>query len=401
MAIFSYKGIDRNGKEVKGNVTSDNLVMAKQRLTSSGIMLVNIEEKKSVSTNKITIGTKVNIQDLSLMTRQLATLISAKIPIAESLTALIDQVDHPTLRVVLSEVKQKINEGSSLAKSLSDYPKIFDTIYVNMVEAGEASGTLHIVLIRLADFTEGQSRLKNRIIGAMLYPIIMMSAGGLMMTFIFVAIIPKIAKLFVSMKQTLPWPTKLCIAISSFLQNYWWGVIIFLILFYLTLKWYLNTEKGREKWHAFQLKLPIVGEIITMLNVGRFCSTLATLLNSGVPILVSLRIVRNLISNVHMQKTVEESRSQVSEGASLAGPLISSGLFPPLVTHMIKLGEKSGELEPLLEIVAKNYEEQVNNKLSSLTSTLEPIMIILLGAAVAFIVLSVVIPMMSLTSLKH
>ncbi|MBF0361927.1 MAG: type II secretion system inner membrane protein GspF [Oligoflexia bacterium] len=401
MAIFSYKGIDRKGKEVKGNITSDNLLMAKQKLTSSGIMLVNIEEKKSADTNKITIGSKVNIQELSLMTRQLATLISAKIPIAESLAALIDQVDHPTLRVVLSEVKQKINEGSSLAKALSDYPKIFDNIFVNMVEAGEASGTLHIVLIRLADFTEGQSRLKNRIIGAMLYPLIMMSVGGLMMIFIFVAIIPKIAKLFVSMKQNLPWPTKLCIGISNFLQNHWLLSIIFLVLCFVSINWYLKSENGRDNWHRIQLKLPILGEIITMLNVGRFCSTLATLLNSGVPILVSLKIVKNLISNVHMQRTVEESRAQVSEGASLTGPLISSGLFPPLVTHMIKLGEKSGELEPLLEIVAKNYEEQVNTKLSSLTTTLEPIMIILLGAAVAFIVLSVVIPMMSLTSLKH
>ncbi|MBF0300398.1 MAG: type II secretion system inner membrane protein GspF [Oligoflexia bacterium] len=401
MAIFSYKGIDRKGKEIKGNITSDNLALAKQKIISSGVMLINIEEKKSVNTNKITIGSKVNIQELSLMTRQLATLISAKIPIAESLSALVDQVDHPTLRVVLSEVKQKINEGSSLAKSLSDYPKIFDNIYVNMVEAGEASGTLHIVLIRLADFTEGQSRLKNKIIGAMLYPIIMMSVGGLMMIFIFVTIIPKLAKLFVSMKQNLPWPTKLCIGISNFLQNYWIGVIIFIIFFIITMRWYLNTENGKDKWHHLQLRIPILGEIITMLNVGRFCSTLATLLNSGVPILLSLKIVKNLISNVHMQRTVDESRAQVSEGASLTGPLISSGLFPPLVTHMIKLGEKSGELETLLEIVAKNYEEQVNNKLGGLTTTLEPIMIILMGCGVAFVVLSVVIPMMSLTSLKH
>ncbi|MBF0207242.1 MAG: type II secretion system inner membrane protein GspF [Oligoflexia bacterium] len=404
MPIFSYKGIDSHtGKQVKANITVDSLVLAKQRLASAGILLIEIDEKKSRDTKKlggISIDKKVGVADLSLMTRQLATLISAKIPLAEGLSALIDQVDHPSLRLVLSEVRQKINEGASLGKSLADYPKIFDNIYVNMVEAGEASGTLELVLLRLAEFTESRTRLKNKIMSAMLYPIIMACVGSLMMTFIFVMVIPKIARLFASAKKELPLPTKICIGISSFIQHYWWAILIGAPILFMIARAYLRSEKGKERWHRLQLRLPILGEIIMMINVGRFCSTLATLLNSGVPILTSLKIVKNLISNVHMQKAVSEAQAFVSEGSSLAIPLINSGYFPPLVTHMIKLGEKSGELENLLGIVAKNYDEQVTSKLDGLTAVLEPIMMILLGAAVAFIVLSVVVPMMSLNSMK-
>lgn len=405
MAMYSYKGINREGKEIKGVITAEGLAQAKQRAHAGGIMLMEIKEKTSAQSSPLNLSrgsaSSVKIADLSLMTRQLATLIKAKIPIAEALSALVDQVDHPGLRIVLSEVKQKINEGASLAKSLSDYPKVFNNVYVNMVEAGEASGTLDVVLLRLAEFTEGQSKLKNKIMSAMLYPIIMAFAGTAMMTFIFIVIIPKISRIFESMKKDLPLPTKICLAISHFLQNYWWAVLIAIPIIFAMAKKYFSTQKGRSQWHRWQLKLPIFGNIIAMVNIGRFCSTLSTLLTSGVPILASLRIVRNLITNVHMQSAVEAAKDSVSEGASLATPLINSGFFPPLVTHMIKLGEKSGELEQMLKIVAENYEDQVNTKLDGLTSVLEPIMMILLGGAVAFIVGAVIVPIMDLTSLKR
>lgn len=405
MAIFSYKGIDnRTGKSVKANITADTLAMAKQRITSAGIMLIEIDEKKSQDTPKIggiTLAKKVGVDDLALMTRQLATLISAKIPLSEALAALVDQISHPGLKIIMAEVRQKINEGASLAKSLAEYPKIFDNIYVNMVEAGEASGTLELVLVRLAEFTESRNRLKNKIMGAMLYPLIMASVGSLMMTFVFMVVIPKIARIFISMKMKLPIPTKICLFISMIIQKYWYLILISIPLIIYFVRRYLSSEKGRDRWHRLQLRLPIVGNIIMMINVGRFCSTLATLLNAGVPILVSLRIVKNLISNVHMQKAVAEASIQVAEGASLVNPLINSGYFPPLVTHMIRLGEKSGEIESMLQIVAKNYDDQVNSKLDGLTSVLEPIMMIILGGMVGFIVLSVVIPMMNLNTIKH
>ena len=404
MAIYIYKGLDKSGSEVKGTINSEGLAAAKTRVRAMGVMLTEISEQTSGTMKKnanFSFGNNVSIADLSLMTRQLATLLRAKIQVVEAFTALVDQTDNPNLKITLSEIRQKVNEGSSLAKALSDYPKIFDNVYVNMVEAGETSGNLEVVLLKLADFTEGQLKLKNKIKSAMTYPLVMMSFGGLMVGVIFIFVIPKITKIFITMKKTLPLQTQICIWISNFLTNYWWLVILLGFGAWTAFKKYIATPVGRSKWDAAILKMPIIAEIVTMINVSRFCSTLATLLQSGVPILVSMKIVSNLISNVHMKRAIEDSRTSVSEGASLTGPLIRSELFPPMVTHMIKLGEKSGELEPMLQIVAENYEDQVNTKLSGLTSVLEPIMMIVMGLVVAFIIFSVVVPLIDLNSIKR
>jgi general secretion pathway protein F len=228
-----------------------------------------------------------------------------------------------------------------------------------------------------------------------------MTVGGIMISIIFAVVIPKLSKIFIARKMELPLQTKISIWISNAIIGYWWLIIIGMISGYYLFKKWVASESGRKTWDSFVLRLPVVGELVTMINVSRFCSTLATLLQSGVPILASMRIVANLISNVHMKKAVEESRTSISEGASITGPLIKSDLFPPMVTHMIKLGEKSGELEPMLKIVAENYEDQVNSKLSGLTSILEPIMMVGMGLVVAFVVFSVVVPMMQMNQLKH
>ncbi|MBT6324648.1 MAG: type II secretion system inner membrane protein GspF [Bdellovibrionales bacterium] len=402
MALYTYKGINTSGKEIKATINSESISIAKQKIKSMGIMLITINEQKSGTEKKgsISFGSGVNIQDLSLMTRQLATLIKAKIQIVEALSALVDQADNQKLKIILAEVKQKVNEGSSLANALADYPKVFNNVFINMVDAGESSGTLDVVLLRLADFTEAQVKLKNKIKGAMMYPIIMAFVGSVMMGIIFAFVIPKITKIFVTMKKELPLQTQICIWISNFVRNYWWGIIVGMFLFWILFNKYITSKKGEPIWHKVLLKMPIVGELSVMINVGRFCSTLATLLKSGVPILVALKIVRNLIGNVHMQSAVESSRVSIAEGGSLSAPLASSGHFPSVVTHMLKLGERSGELEPMLEIIAENYEDQVNTKLAGLTTVLEPIMIVALGLAVGFIVFSVVVPMMELNTLR-
>jgi len=404
MPIYAYKGLDRAGKEIKNTINMENIVAAKQRIKSMGVMLIDIREQKAQGTSGsatlLRVGGSVPVDDLAMMTRQLSTLVKAKIQIVEALSALTDQVENPNLRLILSDLRQKVNEGASLAKALQDHPKVFNSIYSNMVEAGEASGTLEIVLLRLADFTESQVKLKNKIKGAMTYPVIMAAFGFVMMNVIFIFVIPKIAKIFISMKKELPLITKICIAISHFLVSYWWLVIIGIVVSLYSILKYIETPHGQSRWHALQLKLPVLGVLVKMINVSRFCSTLGTLMNSGVPILTALNIVKNLIPNVHMKDAVEKARQSVSEGASLAQPLIQSGHFPPLVTHMIKLGEKSGELEPMLKIISENYEDQVQSKISGLTSVLEPIMMICLGVAIGFIVFAVVIPMMNMNSLR-
>jgi general secretion pathway protein F len=406
MPIYAYKGLDRAGKEIKNTINVESIVAAKQRVKTMGIMLIDIREQKAQGTSgggSIATrlkGGSVPVDDLAMMTRQLATLIKAKIQIVEALSALVDQVDNANLRLVLSDLKSKVNEGASLAKALQDHPKVFNSVFVNMVEAGEASGTLEIVLIRLADFTESQVKLKNKIKGAMTYPVIMAAFGFTMMNVIFIFVIPKIAKIFISMKKELPFITQVCIWISNFLVNYWWLVIVAMVGTVYFVNKYINTKSGQSQWHSVQLRLPVLGMLIKMINVSRFCSTLGTLMNSGVPILTALNIVKNLIPNVHMKEAVEKARVSVSEGASITNPLIQSGYFPPMVTHMIKLGERSGELEPMLKIISENYEDQVQSKIGGLTSILEPIMMICLGTAIGFIVFAVVIPMMNMNSIR-
>jgi general secretion pathway protein F len=403
MALFEYKAIDRSGKEKTATVNAENVIMAKQKVKGMGLMLLKIKEKKSGGSgpsNGISLRSSVNVSDLAIMTRQLATLIKAKIPIVEALAALTNQLENPNLKIILGEVRQKVREGSGLGKSLSDYPKVFDTVYINMVEAGEASGTLELVLLRLADFKEAQVRLKNRIRGAMTYPALMAVFGFIMMNIIFIFVIPKIAKIFESMKKELPLATQLCINISNFMVNYWWIVIVGMVVGFVVLRRYIASKGGKRRWHGLQLKMPILGILVKMINVSRFCSTLATLLNSGVDILVALNIVKNLVPNVLMQESIANAREEVKSGNSITGPLVASGHFPPLVTHMISLGEKSGELQDMLKIVSENYEEQVDSRINSLTSTLEPLMMIGLGGAVGFIVVSVIVPMMSLNSVR-
>lgn len=401
MAIYEYKGLDRTGKEVKATVNSEGISQAKAKVKSMGVMLIDIKEKKS-GANKakggFSFGDGISVEDLALFTRQLATLAKAKIQIVEALGALMDQTDHPRLKLILSEIRGKVNEGVSLAKAFSDYPKVFDNVYVNMVEAGEQSGNLEIVLLRLADFTEAQTKLKNQIKGAITYPVIMVIIGTLMFAVIFTVVIPKITKIFQSQDKALPLPTQICIWISDFLLGYWWAAIAGVVASWYLFNRYIHSPNGKPWWHRTLLRMPIIGELVTMINVSRFCSTLATLLNSGVPILTAMEIVKNIIANIHMAKAVDEAKVLVKEGGSMAAPLKASGYYPTMVTHMITLGEKSGELEPMLKIVSENYEDQVNNKLAGLTSVLEPIMMVGMGLAVGFIVFSVVIPMMELNS---
>lgn len=404
MAIYNYKGLNRAGKEVRSSITSENLAAAKQKIRAQGIMLVEINQKRSGSSpsrknSGSLFNKKVSIQDLSLMTRQFATLIKARIQIVEALNALSEQVENETLRVVLGEMKNKVNEGSSLAKALTDYPKIFNNVYINMVEAGEASGTLDVVFLRLAEFTEAQLALKNKLKGALTYPIIMAFVGVILISVIFIKVVPQIAEILTDMEKELPPQTKFCIALSDFLVEYWWMVIIGAFASYYLFKKYIHSTSGERRWHALQLKFPIFGKLIKMVNISRFTSTLATLLDAGVPILASLNIVKNLVPNVHMREAIERSRENVSEGKPMTIALSQSGYYPAMVTHMMSLGEASGELEPMLKIVSENYEDQVETQISSLTSVLEPIMLVAMGLVVGFVVFSVVIPLMEINNI--
>ncbi len=403
MPIFDYKGITRDGKNTKGVVDSDNLRTARLKLKKDGIFVVEIVDKKKSaiqkkSALKIRSGS-VPVKDLSLMTRQLATLIKANIPLVDALTAVAEQVENPILSIAVSDCKNMVNEGQSLHKAFSKYPEVFNVIYVSMAEAGEMSGTLDVILLRLAEFTEAQADLRQRLSAAMTYPIIMLVVITLVIFGLFTTVLPKILTIFESFPDiSLPWYTQVIASISQVFVNYWYFFAGFIIIgLLLFLNWKSSTE-GKKSWDSVSLKIPLFGEITKMVAISRFTRTLATLLTGGVPMLNALDIVRNVVNNHVIALAIDEAKSNISEGESIAGPLKKSGHFPPLVVHMVNIGEKTGDLENMLTLVADAYDFQVKSKVDSITTLLNPIMTLLIGVVVFVIVISIIVPMFELTS---
>jgi len=295
-------------------------------------------------------------------------------------------------------VKQRVNEGGSLADALAEHPKAFSTLYINMIRAGESSGALDVVLTRLADFTESSAALRSKLIGAMVYPAIMVLVGLAIVTILFAVVIPKVTKIFDDMNVTLPWTTRSLIAISDFVRDDWYVIIVGVpVLLYGIRRW-LNSPRGSLWFDRTQLKIPVVGDLVRMIAIGRFAKTLATLLSSGVALLTALDIVKNIVKNQVLSKVIEDARDAIREGESIAAPLKRSGQFPPLVFHMIAIGERSGQLEAMLENVSRAYDAQVDVRIAAFTSLLEPLMIVLMGGGVAFIVFSILMPIMQLNT---
>ncbi len=402
--LFDFKAYNSTGKVQKGIVEAENQKAARTKLKKQGLMVTEIAEKSAAKPSSSTqipfLSGRVGSQEISLLTRQLASLIKANVPLVEALNALVDQTENERLKVVLAQVRQDVNEGSSLAKATGSHPKIFDTIFVNMIEAGESSGTLSLVLLRLADLKEAQMRLRSKVISGMTYPALMMIVSFGLMVGIFTFVIPKLTKIFDSMNKPVPALTQFLMSISDAIINWWFLFLIFGFALIWIFRKYISSEKGRVKWDRFKLKLPIAGSLVRMVAVTRFASTMATLLGSGVPILTSMTIARNLVGNVPIAKAISDARENITEGQSIAEPLRRSGEFPPMMIHMIAIGEKTGELPDMLQNVAETYEEQINTKIDALTSLLEPLMIIGMGGAVGFIVMAVFMPLMEMMNIN-
>lgn len=409
MPNFSYKGIDNKGKTATGMIDAESEKMARTKLRKIGIFPteVGVEGAKKKG-GGLKLGGDVDIgkyfqrvsgKELAVMTRQMSTLMGAHISIVETLGALIEQSQNPKLKSVLSTIKEQVIQGVRLSDALAQHPKVFSTIYIAMVSAGEAAGAMEVVLQRLADLTEKQAALKSKILGALMYPIIMGCVGVLLMGFLLVYVVPKVTKIFEDTKATLPLPTKALIVISDVLANYWYVVLIVVGLTIFGVKRFIKTEKGLYLYDKMMLKLPIFGKLFQLVAVSRFARTLSTMLASGVQLLKAMEIVKNVVENSLLVKTIEETRTSVREGESIAEPLRRSGHFPPLVTHMIAIGEKTGELETMLVRVAESYDQQVDTMVGTLTTLLEPIMILVMGGVVSFIVMSILLPILQLNEL--
>ena len=406
MAVFEFRGVQSaTGKPVKGYRDAENVKALRAALRREGVMLTQAtEESEREAREKRNIDLfamfrRPSAGDVAVMTRQLATLVRAGVPLVESIAALTEQVENEQLVRVLTTVRENLNEGTSFAKSLEAHPKIFPSLYVNMVAAGEASGTLEAVLERLSDFMEGQARLRGKVAAALAYPILMAVIGSGLVGVLMVAVVPKVTSVFDSLGQALPWYTRLLIFVSETVSSFWWLLIGLLGLTIYGFRRWKRTPKGKMRWDSFRLRAPLFGRLTLLVAVARFSRTLSTLLASGVQLLTAMEIGRHVLENARLEEVVGDAIGSIRGGESIAEPLKRSKAFPPMVTHMIAVGEKSGQLESMLENVSRAYEADVETRVTALTSLLEPIMIVLLGGVVGFIAMAILMPLIQMNQL--
>ncbi len=406
MPVYEYTALDVKGKNVSGIVDAESAPAARQKLRGSGTFPVSINEVHDTPTKKesrtfslLRPFARIRASEVSAITRQLATLVGAGFPLVSAIDALIPQTGSHPFKKILAQIKDSIVEGNSFANALSMYPGAFSSLYVNMVRAGESSGTLEIVLDRLADITEKQQALKNRIKSALAYPILMSLIGAIVLFVLLAFIVPSITSIFTEMNQVLPAPTLFLIAVSNLFKFYWWVIFVLIAGMVFTMRSIKKTKKGRYFWDKTILFLPGIGILAKKLAVARFARTLGSLLENGVSMLSALEIVKNIAGNVLISNSVEEAAREVGKGQGLGAALALSKIFPHLSIQMIQVGEQTGKLESMLNKIADAYDNEVESSVMSMTSLLEPVMILIMGVVVGFIVLSICLPIFEMNQL--
>jgi general secretion pathway protein F len=339
--------------------------------------------------------------DVALLTRQLASLLGGGVPLLDALTVLSDQATKPPVKKMLSQVRERVREGISLANALAAHPESFSDLYVHMIRAGEQAGALETVLDRLADYGEAQAELMRKVRGALTYPIIMMLVGSAIMGFLVTYVIPQVATIFSQTNQALPLTTQMLVGFSTFLTTYWWLILLAIGAIVAGTLYWLSTTPGRYVYDSLILKVPYLGPTVTKIVSARFARTLATLLASGVQVLPAMDAVKLIMSNRLLADAIQESRDSIREGHGMGATLARSGLFPPMLVEMIRVGERSGELEPMLEKAATAYEREVAASLSQMTTLLEPVMTIVMAAMIVFMILAVLMPIFQLNQLMQ
>ena len=408
MGVYEYTALDEKGRETKGFVDALSVAAATQKLREEGVYpteIIPAADKKDSALSvsgimNMNIWQRVSTKDVSIFTRQLSTLLGSGIPLVPSLSVLIAQTKNPLLKQTLAQIREQVNEGKSLTEGLLNFPRIFPPFYVNMIRAGESSGTINLVLERLADFSENQQAMMSKIKTALAYPIVMLFVGSGVIFLLMTFVVPKITGIFTDMHQTLPLITIVLIGVSSFLKSFWWLILILLAAAIAAFKYTTTaTDGGRRLWDTAKLRTPVWGQVNLKIAIARFCRTLATLLQSGVPLLASMEIVRNVVDNILIGEAIDKASKDVEEGKGLSGPLTQSGLFPPLVTEMVAVGEQTGTLEKMLNRVATAYETEAQSDIMVMTSLLEPLMILVMGLVVGFIVVSILLPIFEMNQL--
>ncbi len=405
MPVYRYKGVAAGNRAVAATIDAESLRSARSKLRADGIFPTEIIEGKTRGQTSELLHRlqlpqlrRIPDLDLSMFSSQLATLISAGVPLVQALSALTEQVERERFKNVIGRVRESVNEGTSLADALGGFPHVFDQLYCSMVRAGESSGALAPVLQRLAEYVENRMVLRNQLINAMIYPVLMLVFSAGVAGVLLVKVIPNITSMLRDMKQELPLATRVVIVLSDVVTHYWFPVLIALAVTFIVWSRVIRTEAGRMRWDGFTLRLPIFGRLIRYVAIARFARTLATLSAGGVSIVPALEISKEVASNAVIGRAIDDAKEAITRGSSIAGTMRTSGQFPPLVTHMISVGEASGELPAMLGKLADSYDDQVSNALQRLLALLGPVLLIFVAMVILLIILSTLLPLMNMTS---
>ena len=411
MAVFAYHGFDASGRAVSGVVDAESARAARAKLRSAGTFTTDLSEEAGREAAAAAQSSKswtdylpkmtrgMSPSDLALMTRQLSALLGAGVQLVDALGALSDQATRAVTKRMLSQVRERVREGTSLADAIASHRDVFSDLYVGMVRAGEQAAALEQVLDRLAEYSERQNEFVTKVRSALTYPIIMMCVGAAIMGFLVTYVVPQVATIFQQQHAALPLATQILIAFSTLLTTYWWLIGILVVALVAGIITILSTPRGRAIYDRTILRIPYIGPTIVRIICARFARTLATLLASGVQLLPALDAVKGVITNTLLRGAVEKSREEIREGHGMGQTLSQSGYFPPLLIEMIRVGERSGELERMLERVADNYEREVSHSLSQMTTVLEPVMTLAMAGVIVFMMLAVLMPIFQLNQL--
>ncbi len=404
MPIFEYKAIDGDNKVKKGIIDADTTRDARLKLKKDKLYVTDIREAKSKKNAAVRIRgvtgvefpNKQRTEQVANVTRQMASLLQAGIPLAEALRMIIEQSPDKRIEGAFRDIREKVTQGMPFGDAVLQHPGYFTDLYSNMVKAGESSGALDKVLVRLAGFLQAQTRLKNKVGAALIYPTIMVVVGVIVVAVLMTFVVPRVTQLIKGRGQELPLPTRILVGTSDFLVNYWLLVIVGVLLLVIAFQLFIHSERGGLIWDRFKLSLPVFGDLMRKQSMARFSITLATLLRSGVPALQAIQVTKSVVDNKILQNALQGVHDRVLEGTDIATPMKMSGVFPATISYMVGVGEQAGNLEEMLERIAATYDEEVDLATQKLTSILEPLIIVLLAVIVAGIVIAIVMPLLQL-----
>jgi general secretion pathway protein F len=397
MPVYRYTALDADQKVTTGVIEASNAKDARVQLLGGNLFLLDLDNAaRGTSVGRTATLSRRKTGELSLVTRQFATLAKAGIPLADALGALVDVIEDPRLQITFRDIRENVTHGMSLAEALKRHPKYFSPLYVSMVKVGEASGNMNLVLSHLSEYLHKHARLRTKVKNALTYPVLMLVVGTLVVGFLLTLVIPKITDVLIESGRALPVPTIMLIGLSSFLGKFWWALGLAAAGLYGVYRAVTATEGGALARDSFLLAVPIIGPLVKKGVVSRFSMTFATLLRAGLPAVESLAIVKDTVANKLLSRTIGQIHDRIIEGQDIAEIMRQSGVFPPLVAYMIAVGEKTGRLEEMLGIINEYYDEEIEAATARFTSVLEPVMIIALALVVGFVVMGVILPILDM-----